>query len=63
MIWSLSGWQLLEVEGKPPPPDFAGYTEEQQVYHMALCIEAGLVDGVVVPNPSLGTRLRHRRFG
>ncbi len=42
--------QLLEVEGEPPPPDFAGYTEEQQVYHMALCIEAGLVDGVVVPN-------------
>lgn len=42
--------QLLWVEGEEPVPDFAGYTEEQKVYHMALCIEAGLVDGVIVPN-------------
>jgi len=39
--------ELLRVEGEQPVPDFGDYTEEQQVYHMALCIEAGLADGVV----------------
>ncbi len=39
---------LLEVEGEEPKPDLAAFTEEQKVYHMALCIGAGLVDGEVV---------------
>jgi hypothetical protein len=39
---------LLEVEGEEPAPDLSGYTEDQKVYHMALCIEAGLVDGEIV---------------
>jgi hypothetical protein len=42
--------QLMRVEGEQPAPDLSPYTEDQKVYHMALCIEAGLVDGVVVPN-------------
>jgi hypothetical protein len=42
--------QLLRVEGEQPVPELDNYEEEQRVYHMALCIEAGLVDGVVVPN-------------
>ncbi len=42
--------QLLEVEGEDPKPNLKQYTEEQQVYHMTLCIEAGLVDGVIVNN-------------
>jgi hypothetical protein len=40
--------QLLEVEGEEPKPNLEQYTEEQQVYHMALSIEAGLVDGAIV---------------
>ena len=44
--------ELLQVEGEHPKPDFEGFTEEQQVYHMALCIEAGLVDGTIIPNGS-----------
>ena len=39
---------LLEVEGEKPVPDLSAYTEDQKVYHMALCIEAGLVDGDIV---------------
>ncbi len=39
---------LLEVEGEDPAPDLSGYTENQKVYHMALCIEARLVDGDIV---------------
>ena len=31
---------LIEVEGEEPAPDLSGYTEDQKVYHMALCIEA-----------------------
>lgn len=42
--------QLLRVEGEQPEPNLAPYTEEQRIYHMALCIEAGLVDGVVRKN-------------
>ncbi len=38
---------LLEVEGDDKP-DLSGYTEEQQVYHMALLVEAELVKGAVV---------------
>lgn len=41
---------LLEVEREEPAPDLSGYTEDQKVYRMALCIEAGLVDGVIVPD-------------
>jgi hypothetical protein len=39
---------LLEVEREEPAPDLSGYTQDQKVYHMALCIEAGLVDGEIV---------------
>lgn len=39
--------KLMQVEGEEPAPDLSAYTEEQQVYHMALLIEAGLVDGIV----------------
>ena len=42
--------QLLRVEGEQSVPELEQFTEEQRVYHMALCIEAGLVDGVVVPD-------------
>ena len=42
--------QLMQVEGEEPGPDLSAYTEEQQVYHMALLIEAGLVDGDVTNN-------------
>jgi len=40
--------QLMEVEGEDPKPDLSAYTEEQQVFHMALLIEAGLVDGSII---------------
>jgi hypothetical protein len=36
---------LLEVEREEPAPDLSGYTKDQKVYHMALYIKAGLVDG------------------
>lgn len=42
--------QLLRVEGEQPDPDLSAYTEEQCIYHMALCIEAGLVHGLVHTN-------------
>lgn len=37
---------LLEVEGEEKP-DLSKYTEEQQVYHSALLVEAGLIHGSV----------------
>jgi hypothetical protein len=40
--------QLLRVEGDERVQELDDYTEEQKVYHMALCIEAGLVDGAIV---------------
>lgn len=55
--------QLLRVEGDQPVPELHGYTEEQRIYHMALCIEAGLVDGVIrsdgngYPNGTVAIRL------
>jgi hypothetical protein len=42
--------QLLRVEGEQPVPELDSYTEEQKVYHMALCIEAELVEGVIRKN-------------
>jgi hypothetical protein len=42
--------QFLQVEGEKPLLELESYPEEQRVYHMALCIEAGLVDGVIIPN-------------
>ncbi len=39
--------QMLRVEAEEPEPDLSSYSEEQKIYHMALCIEAGLVDGVI----------------
>ena len=41
---------LLQVEGEDPKPDLSEYSEEQQLYHMTLCIEADLVDGAIVRN-------------
>ncbi len=41
---------LLETEGEDPKPDLSTYTEDQQVYHSALLIEAGLIDGHIIPN-------------
>jgi len=38
---------LLEVEGEDPKPDVSAYTQEQQIYHSALLIEAGLVHGII----------------
>ena len=37
---------LLKVEGEEQP-ELTGYTEDQRTYHLALLIEAGLVDGSV----------------
>ena len=42
--------QLLELESEQPVPELNEFTEDQKVYHMALCIEAGLVDGEVIKN-------------
>ena len=39
---------LLVVENDEPVPEVEKYSEEQQTYHLALCIEAGLIDGAVV---------------
>ncbi len=39
---------LLQAEGEEPAPDLSGYTEQQQVYHSALIIEAGLVHGEII---------------
>jgi hypothetical protein len=41
---------LLEVEAEEPKPDLSAFTQDQQVYHMALCIEAGLIDGSIINN-------------
>ena len=40
---------LLRMEGGDEV-DLAPYTEEQRIYHSALLVEAGLVDGVVRKN-------------
>jgi hypothetical protein len=43
--------QLLRVESGQPMPELEEkYSKEEQVYHMALCIEAGLVHGQIVKN-------------
>jgi hypothetical protein len=39
--------QLMRVEGEEPEPDLAAYSEDQKIYHMALLIEGGLVDGLI----------------
>jgi hypothetical protein len=39
---------LLDTEGEDPKPDLSPYSEEQKVYHSALLIEAGLVDGRII---------------
>ena len=41
---------LLQIEGEPPAPHLSGYTDQQKLYHLALLIEADLVDGRVVHN-------------
>src|ERR1035437_5806351 len=40
------------VVGGEPKPDLSAYTPEQCVYHSALLIEAGLVDGSIINNGS-----------
>ena len=47
---------LLETEGEVPKPDLSAYTEDQRVYHSALLIEAGLIDGKIFPNCHRPTR-------
>lgn len=42
--------QLLELEDGQSIPELEQYTEEQKVYHMALSIEAGFVDGEIIKN-------------
>jgi hypothetical protein len=39
---------LLEYEGEEPKPDLSAYTQEQQIEHSALLIEAGFVHGEVM---------------
>jgi hypothetical protein len=39
---------LLVAEESEPKPDLSSYTEEQQVYHTAILIDSGLVDGQVI---------------
>jgi hypothetical protein len=41
---------LLQTEGEEPKPDLSAYTTEQCVYHSALLVEAGLVDGEIITN-------------
>ena len=41
---------LLEVEGEEPKPDLSAYSDEKQLYHLALMIEGGLVHGAVTLN-------------
>jgi hypothetical protein len=41
---------LLEVEAEEPKPDLSAYTKEQRIYHTALLIEAGFIDGTILPN-------------
>jgi hypothetical protein len=41
---------LLQTEGEQPRPDLSTYTNEQRIYHSALLIEAGLVDGEIITN-------------
>ena len=43
---------LLKTEGEDPKPDLSAYAPAQCVYHSALLIEAGFVDGVIIPNAS-----------
>jgi hypothetical protein len=38
---------LLRVEDEGAIPDLDRYPEEQRIEHMALCIEAGLVEGTI----------------
>ena len=44
--------QLLQMEGEDPAPDLSQYTAEQKLYHSALLIEAGFVDGEIILNGS-----------
>ncbi len=39
---------LIEVEGEEPKPDLSKFTEKQQVYHLALLIEAGFIHGTTI---------------
>ena len=54
---------LLRAEGEEPAPDLSAYPHEQQVYHSALLIEAGLVRGEIItdgngqPNATVTLRL------
>ena len=39
---------LLLYEGEEPKPDLSEFSEDQQVYHSALLVEAKLVDGSIL---------------
>jgi hypothetical protein len=49
---------LLLYEGDEPKPDLSEFSEDQQVYHSALLIEAKLVDGSIL-NDEIGLPARH----
>jgi len=42
---------LLEIEGVEPKPDLSSYEDGQQIYHLALVVEAGLAEGEVIAGP------------
>ena len=43
---------LLTIKGEEPKPALSQYSNEQKIYHSALLIEAGLVDGSIIGNAS-----------
>jgi hypothetical protein len=53
---------LLDTEGGESQIDFGIFTEQQRIYHAAILIEAGLIDGVIRKDenglPSGAVRLR-----
>ena len=58
---------LLTVEGEEPKADLSQYSNEQKIYHSALLIEAGLVDGSIIENasghPAVTTTIRLKWAG
>ena len=58
---------LLDIEGEEPKPDLSQYSQEQVIYHTALLIEAGLVDGSIVEDatgyPAMTTTTRLKWMG
>jgi hypothetical protein len=54
---------LFETEGEDPKPDLSTFSEDQRIYHSALLIEAGLIEGIIrkgtngFPNGTVRIRL------